>query len=302
MEREAVLVTGASGRLGSQIVTRLVEGGLSVVATDRVSPADTGKLWGPRAHEVIFVQADLCDAAAMKQLAAKVTSVVHVGAIPGPSEHPPPPVDPVTNPPIGLEKVTGVELLRQNLLGTCMLFEAIAALPASRRVVFSSSLFAMGWSHEPAAFMPEFLPLDESHVPEPLEHYGLSKCFCEDFAAMLLRAARTPSVEDDKAENGPPCKRQRQNGLSFVSLRFSNIIKAEKWADLPLKLPQHAVTPLMWAYCHEHDVVEAHITALLLPSSELPSKHPGAKVPAQATGARPATCEKLLTLFKELSE
>ncbi|CAE7943415.1 metXA [Symbiodinium necroappetens] len=272
MASEAVLVTGASGRLGSQIVTRLVEGGLSVVATDRVSPADKDKLWGPRAHEVTFVQADLCDAAAMKHLAAKVTSVVHVGAIPGPSEHPPPPVDPVTNPPIGLEKVTGVELLRQNLLGTCMLFEAIAALPASKRVVFSSSLFAMGWSHEPAAFMPDFLPLDETHVPEPLEHYGLSKCFCEDFAEMLLRAARTPSVEDGEAENGPPCKRPKQNNLSFVSLRFSNIIKAEKWTELPLKLPQHAVTPLMWAYCHEHDVVEAHVKALLLPSSELSSK------------------------------
>ena len=273
MASEAVLVTGASGRLGSQIVSRLVAAGLTVVATDRVSPSDKLKLWGARAGEVTFVQADLCDAAAMQQLASKVTSIVHVGAIPGPSKHPPPRVNPIEDAPIGLEDEPGIELMRQNLLGTSTLFEAIASQPASRRVVFSSSLFAMGWSHEPSAFMPDHLPLDEEHVPEPLEHYGLSKCFCEDLAAMLVRA---PGVEPTGKglEDGRPSKRQRRRGeLSFISLRFSNIIKAEKWGDLPMKLPQRAVTPLMWAYCHEHDVVEAHVKALLLPSGQLPSKH-----------------------------
>ena len=266
---ETVLVTGASGRLGSQIVSCLVDAGLTVVATDRISPTDRPKLWGPREQEVTFVEADLCDADAMQGLVTKVTSVIHVAAIPGPSKHPPPQVKPVSDAPIGLEEVPGIELMRQNLLGTSMLFEAIAAQATARRVVFSSSLFAMGWSHEPSAFMPEFLPLDEEHVAEPLEHYGLSKCFCEDFAAMLVRA---PGYESQGLEDSPPRKRQRKGSLSFISLRFSNIIKAEKWQDLPMRLPEHAVTPLMWAYCHEHDVVDAHVKALLLPLEQLPSK------------------------------
>ena len=269
---EAVLVTGASGRLGSQIVSRLIDAGLSVVATDRVSPSDEVKLWGSRAGEVTFVKADLCDAEAMRQLAKRVTSVIHVGAIPGPSKYPPPQVNPVANAPIGLEDLPGLELIRQNLLGTSALFEAIAAQPASRRVVFSSSLFAMGWSHEPSAFVPETLPLDEDHAAEPLEHYGLSKCFCEHFASMMVRA---PGVESEASESqaDPPCKRRKRGSLSFISLRFSNIIKSENWGKLPLKLPEQAVTPLMWAYCHEHDVVDAHIKALLLPSGQLSSRH-----------------------------
>lgn len=32
-----------------------------------------------------------------------------------------------------------------------------------------------GWSHDPGAFRPRYLPLDEEHPPEALEHYGLSK-------------------------------------------------------------------------------------------------------------------------------
>ena len=30
-------------------------------------------------------------------------------------------------------------------------------------VVFSSSAFGMGWAHDPRAFMPLYLPLDEEH-------------------------------------------------------------------------------------------------------------------------------------------
>ncbi|CAJ1358317.1 unnamed protein product [Effrenium voratum] len=234
--------------------------GRPVVATDRVVPhAAVSAPWG---EKVEFVQADLCDAEAMQKLAARTSSVVHVGAIPGPSSFPPPGVEEelvAKHATIGLEPLPGLELLRQNFLGTCALFEA--ALKAGHtRVVFSSSLFAMGWSHDPRAFRPHALPLEEAQAA-PLEHYGLSKLCGEEFAAMLTRA--------DSGE--APSKRARM-APSFVSLRFSNIIKAEKWQELPLALPKHSITPLMWAYCHEHDVVEAHLKALALPSDALASR------------------------------
>ena len=133
--------------------------------------------------------------------------------------------------------------------GTAVLFEA-AASNGHKRVVFSSSLFAMGYSHDPSAFKPSYLPLDEQHPVHPLEHYGISKAFGEEFAAMLTRAPGDSSSD-------PPQKRPRSDSLSFVSLRFSNIIKEENFSQLPLswKLRPFPVTPLMWAYCHEHDVV-----------------------------------------------
>ena len=36
--------------------------------------------------------------------------------------------------------------------------------------------------------------------------------------------------------------------------------------------PAPDVTPLMWAYCHEHDVVEAHLKALELPAERMASR------------------------------
>lgn len=261
---DPVLVTGASGRLGSQIVRKLVEAGRRVVATDRAEPQSG--IWG--ASDVEFVKADLCDKDAMQKVCAKTKSVVHVGAIPGPSKFPPPGVPPelASKSPIGLESVGGIELMNQNLTGTAVLFEA-AARNGHSRVVFSSSLFAMGYSHDPSSFRPKYLPLDEEHPANALEHYGLSKVFGEEFAAMLTRAPGNEPLD-------PPTKRPRSDALSFVSLRFSNIIKEEKWNELPLPWKERPVkvTPLMWAYCHEHDVVEAHIKALVLPAATLASR------------------------------
>eukprot|EP00971_Amphidinium_carterae_P042745 840254-Amphidinium_carterae.1 len=197
-----VLVTGACGRIASQIIRKLVSRGSKVLATDRVqAPNDSSQLWGGESSKLVeFVQADLTDCSAVRAMVQRSSAVVHVGAVPGPSKVPPPGVDRVwaASSPIGLEDLSGIELLRQNLLGTCNVLEAAVETEACRRIVFSSSLFAMGWSHDPGAFRPEYLPLDEHHAPLPLEHYGLSKAFCEEFASMLVRARVSSSEPGTK--------------------------------------------------------------------------------------------------------
>lgn len=55
------------------------------------------------------------------------------------------------------------------------------------RVVFSSSAFRMGWAHDPAAFAPMYLPLDEDHPMMSFERYGLSKQIGECIDAMVAR-------------------------------------------------------------------------------------------------------------------
>ncbi len=53
-----------------------------------------------------------------------------------------------------------------------------------------------------------YLPLDEEHAPMPCETYGLSKALGEQVAEMFARSS--PET-------------------SFVSLRFTNIVKRERW-------------------------------------------------------------------------
>jgi len=270
MAMPPVLVTGACGRLGSQLVQRLAAQGRRVLATDRAAaPTSATALWGEGCEKhVEFARAELGDRAAVDALVARSGAILHVGAVPGPAKYPPPGVDPSwsRSTMIGLEDMAGLEVVQQNLMATCGLFEAAARQRDGRRVVFSSSLFAMGYSHDPGTFQPKYLPLDEEHEPHPLEHYGFSKASAEAFAGMLVRA------DSDLAGAEPSAKRHKADTASFVMLRFSNIVKAEKWADFPAPTPDLRMTPLMWAYCHEHDVIEAHLRALDLPQTALPSR------------------------------
>merc|ERR1719195_2112492 len=125
----------------------------------------------------------------------------------------------------------------------------------------------MGYTHDPSAFKPQYLPLDEQALPTPLEHYGLSKAASEEYAAMLVRAASGKNP-------GPASKRPRlAEGTSFLSLRFSNIVKHDRWAELPLSAPEDACVggALLWCYTHEHDVIDAHLAALDVPQERLDS-------------------------------
>jgi len=265
-----VLVTGACGRIASQVVQRLADAGRRVLATDRAEqPTDTARFWGSN-HKgcVEFVKAELTNVEVLEGLVSRCDSVVHLGAIPGPTRLTPPGVDPghTRRARIGLEDIPGLLLFQQNMLGSCAIFEA-AARHNLRRVVFSSSLFAMGYTHDPLAFKPPYLPLDEQALPTPLEHYGLSKVASEEYAMMLARAASSK-------HSGPASKRPRlAEGTSFLSLRFSNIVKNDLWSELPMSAPEDACVggALMWCYVHEHDIVDAHLAALDVPQERLDS-------------------------------
>lgn len=75
---EKVLVTGASGFVGTQLVAALAARGFQVVATSRRKP---GYLNRPAFAGVEFVAADLHDEAKLARALAGVTTVYHVGAL-----------------------------------------------------------------------------------------------------------------------------------------------------------------------------------------------------------------------------
>jgi len=245
------VVTGAAGRIGRGVATALRERGHTVVGVDMAS-APPGLL-GTGCDD--FVTIDLAAAVAGQErecLTAAMDGadvVVHCAAWPGPSATPPPAVvasGDATKPPIGLETAPPAVLLRDNVASTSAVCDAAIAGGASR-FVFSSSAFAMGFSHVPRG--PQawsskvgYLPVDEAHGAQPHESYGLSKLAGEE---ILETAARTAT------------------DTSFVSLRFTNIVKRELWSSLPWEAPTSAepLQLVLWAYVHEDDVIRAHVAA-----------------------------------------
>lgn len=209
-----IVVTGAAGRLGSLVVRRLIDRGYKVRATDRVALDDS---------PTEFVQVDLCDSSLVGDLLDGADSVIHMGAIPGPSRGDP------------------REIFENNLQSTFNIFMTAEELNL-RRVVFSSSAFGMGWAHDPKAFVPMYLPLDEDHPMMPFEPYGLSKLVGENIGAMVAR----------------------RSSMSVASLRFTNVALPEVQAEFPwpAPTPENPLTLVMWAYADAEDVAEAHVLAL----------------------------------------
>lgn len=209
-----IVVTGAAGRLGRRVVERLVAEGIDVLGTDKVSCED---LPAP------YQQADLCDMSQAHAVLSHADSLIHMGAIPGPMRHGP------------------LEIFENNVQSTFNILMAAAAQNL-RRVVFSSSAFGMGWAHDPRAFVPKYLPLDEDHPMMPFEAYGLSKQIGECIAAMVCR----------------------DSSMSIASLRFTNMAYPEVQAEFPWPAPSPAdpLTLVMWAYADPRDVVDMHLLAL----------------------------------------
>ncbi len=208
-----IWVTGATGRLGKRVVQCLIDKGYAVLGTDKV-PYE--------ASPSPFVQADLCDAQKSVELLTGIEAVIHLGAIPGPGGD-------------------GYRTFENNVQSTFNVLWA-AANQKIRRVVCSSSAFAMGWAHNPSAFVPQYLPLDEHHPMMPFEPYGLSKQVGECIGEMVARSSTT----------------------SIVSLRFTNVVSEERQTEFPwpAPTPEKPLTLVMWAYADPRDVAEAHVLAL----------------------------------------
>ena len=153
---ESILVTGASGFIGSFIIEEALARGLEVWAAVRKS-SSRAFLTDSRIH---FIELTLSDPdALLKELDGKrFDYVVHAA---------------------GVTKCKDKkEFHRTNTLGTIHLVEALmATCPALKRFVYLSSLSIFG----PIREQQPYTDIKDSDTPQPNTQYGLSKLAAEQF-------------------------------------------------------------------------------------------------------------------------
>jgi nucleoside-diphosphate-sugar epimerase len=163
----SVLITGAAGFIGANLVRRLIELGADVHALVRQSTS----LWRLEdvASQLVVHRADLLDPAALRATvhASMPEFIFHLAAR-GASSH----------------DLDAAQLLQANTLGTLHLLEATQPFPYARFI-------HVGGSSE---YGPHAEPLKESDRLEPATSYGASKAAATLACQQFARAQGRPVV------------------------------------------------------------------------------------------------------------
>jgi nucleoside-diphosphate-sugar epimerase len=162
---DTVLVTGGSGRIGSEIVRHLNDHGYRTVSVDVVPGPD-------EADE--FIEADVTDAGEVYGALARADpdGVAHMGAIPNAGRHP----DHV--------------VFESNAMGAYHVLDAASALDVEA-ICMASSIQAMGTV---PPIEVEYLPVDEAHPLAPMDPYELGKQTVETLADGFARRSNAPGT------------------------------------------------------------------------------------------------------------
>lgn len=144
-----VLITGGAGNL-SRLLCEQLEARHELTLFDLVQPKEAG-------HR--FVQGDLTVLAQVEEIARGMDAIVHLGAI-------------------IIDTGEAEKIWHVNNTGTFNVLEA-AARNGVRKVLFASSICAVGMIFWKKPFTPDYFPVDEDHPAKPDDSYGLSKLIGE---------------------------------------------------------------------------------------------------------------------------
>jgi nucleoside-diphosphate-sugar epimerase len=159
-----ILVTGGRGKVGRATVDALLAAGHDVTATDLGAPV----FERPDPGSAAYLQADLTDAGQAYAIVRGHDAVVHVAAIPEPTQHP------------------AHVVFHNNVMSTFNMIEAAVRWDVGRFVNVSSET-APGWFFAERPWLPDYLPVDEEHPLRPQDPYAMSKVVGEQLMDAAVR-------------------------------------------------------------------------------------------------------------------
>jgi nucleoside-diphosphate-sugar epimerase len=219
-----VLITGASGRLGTYVVRELA-GRHDLVLTSRREP--------PRElAEFPWIRSDLTRFEDCQRAVAGVDAIQHLGAQPWPTDHP------ETAAKAAEERLPFDATFRTNMMGLYYLMQA-AVQAGVKTVVFCGSNCSLGHGFRisKTPFPIQVLPIDEKHPCFPEDSYSYTKRAGEDLLASYTRAYGIRTYGTRPAGICPPERRQAM---------ARNARPASGWS------------PWLWNWVGSEDVARAH--------------------------------------------
>lgn len=209
-----VIITGAAGQIGQRLALNLLKQGNEITCLD-LAPA-------PEGLESVWIQGDLSNLDKLSDLMKGSDAVVHLGAI---------------SDPIEWERYP--EIIEVNVVGTFNVFEA-ARRAGIKRIVFASSICAIGPISWIKPWTPDYLPMDDDHPRQPDDNYGATKLMGE----ILARGFHV------------------RYGLEILCLRFTGVLFPDKPQSIAryqdwLADPEGELVNRMWSYLRSEDALEA---------------------------------------------
>jgi UDP-glucose 4-epimerase len=154
-----VAVTGADGRIGRRVVSRLTRAGYRVRGLDRRAGSQQAE----------YIVGDLTDDGALASLVTGADVVVHLAAL------------------MSWNSADANAVFDMNVTTTFRLLEAVRAAGGAEIILASS-----GEVYPEMA--PAYLPIDEDHPRLPRSHYGLTKLLDEELVWFYARSHGMPAT------------------------------------------------------------------------------------------------------------
>lgn len=211
---DTILITGAAGRLGTQL-----RRGLAPLAR-KLRLADAAPILDLQPNEEALTF-DLADEAAVHAACQGVDAIVHFGGVP-------------------LER-SWDSILNANIRGSYHIYEG-ARKAGVKRVVYASSVHAIGYHR-----IEDQIDANAAHRPDGL--YGLSKCFVEDLGRLYWDkfGIETAALRIFSSFPEPADRRMLWSWLSFddcVRLVVSSLTAPRVGFTVAHGLSDNAVKPV----------------------------------------------------------